>query len=382
MNSITKSFQQRNTSQDPPEDKTPDEIQAGLVLPAISGRNYVIYNTPRHAVVTIYADYVETTVTKVARDKTPSLVEGTKKPITTFSRKSRKTMFRKMGKIRDLNASYFVTLTYPGLFDFTPAECKAHLAAFRKRFLRQYTEAGFVWRLELKQRQTGASEGRIAPHFHMLIMKRQTGRFLDLIANIKRWWNEILFKKERRWEQAALDHFKAGTSVERMKSRKQAVSYLSKYIAKVEQVQMSEQDCKEWGRHWGISGHVDARPMARFEIDRSQYIQLRRLIASAMKARARKKRFDKQGNPLPRKKKVFGLKIRNGGSLVSWGALGYGDQSNNKGSWKKSLIYRLLTTLPQLGKNVYPKSQISFMDWLTKHHEVSILGNERIYTLR
>ena len=158
-------------------------------------------NNPRHATLTIFAGYAEVTVHRTAQDKTPSSEPGTKKAITTFSRKSRKTMFRKMGRIRDLHASYFVTLTYPGLFDFTPTECKAHLQALKKRFLRKYEHAGFIWRLELKQRQSGASEGRIAPHFHMLVLKRRTGTKAELIANISRWWNEILFEKGSRWTE-------------------------------------------------------------------------------------------------------------------------------------------------------------------------------------
>lgn len=324
------------------QNNTPDEPQSGLVLPAISGETFSIYNISPHATITAYSDLMECAIIRKPREKQVTIHEGTKKPITTFTAKARRTMFRKMGKIRDLHSSYFVTLTYPGLFDFTPDEVKAHFNAFKKRFFYRHEKAGFVWRLELKQRQSGASEGRLAPHFHLLIMKRNAGSFEALKDEISKNWFEVVTDKNQRWTPEALDHFKAGTQVKPMHSRREAISYVSKYIGKVEEVQMHEEDLSHWGRFWGVCGEIDYRPMFRIEIDRPQYVEIRREIAKAMNARERKKRFDRQGNPLP-PKRGFARRLRRGGTMVGFAALGYGDQSEQIKHWQKSLIWLICT---------------------------------------
>lgn len=64
---------------------------------------------------------------------------------------------------------YFVTLTYPDQYLPEPKSWKRDMATFVKRLRREHSEACGFWKMELKVRQSGAYQGRIAPHFHLLV---------------------------------------------------------------------------------------------------------------------------------------------------------------------------------------------------------------------
>ncbi len=68
-----------------------------------------------------------------------------------------------------------------------------------------------VWRLEFQDRKSGVNEGRIAPHFHVLLFADN----LDL-GEFRRWlsrsWYEVC-------GELSPEHLAAGTSCTPMRSR-------------------------------------------------------------------------------------------------------------------------------------------------------------------
>jgi hypothetical protein len=154
---------------------------------------------------------------------------------TGFSRASRKRMIEKILTI-DLDAcgrGLFVTLTYPEEFP-TARESKRHLKAFFMRLRRRYPVGMFfVWRLELQERG--------APHYHLLVFG------VDFIPRdwLSGAWYEIVGSGDEK-------HLKAGTNVEKMKTKNGAVWYCSKYMTKE-----TEDDLQ--GRAWGVMGRENVK---------------------------------------------------------------------------------------------------------------------------
>lgn len=148
--------------------------------------------------------------------------------------------------------SLFLTLTYPSTFP-CPSQAKKHLDTFLKRLFRKYPQAGAVWKLEFQERG--------APHFHLEVLG------VDFIPAewVARSWFEICGYGELHPE-----HLKAGTQVERVRSYRQAMSYVAKYLGKEVKVNLSG-----LGRVWGRAGqwraylsqvvtiHVGYKDMAR-----------------------------------------------------------------------------------------------------------------------
>lgn len=89
--------------------------------------------------------------------------------ITRFSEASRRRLLRALAKIKRDLLPVFVTLTYPDDFPGDPNVWKGHLKAWFKRLKREHPGAAGFWKLELKPRQSGESEGKVAPHFHLLL---------------------------------------------------------------------------------------------------------------------------------------------------------------------------------------------------------------------
>ncbi|MDP9478725.1 MAG: hypothetical protein M3R38_24085 [Actinomycetota bacterium] len=117
--------------------------------------------------------------------------EGTKKEITGFSDKSRRTLLRKIAEIdldflRELCLRvFFVTLTYPEAWPEAPEECKAHLRALLRRMERRFGPscAGF-WRLGI--------QARGAWHFHLLVfLPHSRGLLPDLRSFLASNWHEV-----------------------------------------------------------------------------------------------------------------------------------------------------------------------------------------------
>lgn len=89
--------------------------------------------------------------------------------IKGFSRGSRGRLLKTVGRLRQDVLPVFVTVTYPDDFPVTPERWQRDLAALWRRIRRQWPEAAAIWKKEFKRRKSGVNEGKVAPHYHMLL---------------------------------------------------------------------------------------------------------------------------------------------------------------------------------------------------------------------
>jgi len=139
----------------------------------------------------------------------PNRGGGMRGKIRTFSYKSRLRLMRFMARLKMAGVrATFMTLTFKGYP--TNEVAKMALHAFLQRVVRKFPTASAVWRMEYQQR------GSI--HFHLLWF------------NLPYWdWKEIL----EAWKACSRQRV-ARIDVQLIRSRKGVMSYVSKYIAKVE----------------------------------------------------------------------------------------------------------------------------------------------------
>lgn len=106
--------------------------------------------------------------------KSPSVKMQLVKPpakrgkIKAFSRGSRTRLLKTGGRLQKGKLPVFTTLTYPDDFPVTPERWRRDLAALRRRIIRQWPEAGAIWKKEFKRRKSGVNARKVAPHYHQL----------------------------------------------------------------------------------------------------------------------------------------------------------------------------------------------------------------------
>jgi hypothetical protein len=166
---------------------------------------------------------------------------GDRGVVTGFSSASRRRLMRIIASLERSERPIFVTMTYPDIFSNDLGKWKRDIDVFGKRLAREYPQAGFLWRIEFKERKTGASRGLIAPHFHLLVYG---GSYRDLLGWVpEAWWAVV--------GSGNVDHLRAGTRVERIYSWGGIMRYVGKYIAKEEDYPPGWQ-----GRVWGVIGRA------------------------------------------------------------------------------------------------------------------------------
>ena len=234
----------------------------------------------------------------------------TSRPIIRFTKKSRNNMQRRFAMIRDTFAGgNFITLTYPGEFTFTPRQVKNHLRAFRNRVERRFDDAGAGWKLELKTRLSGVSEGVLVPHFHMML--KPTGTPLDqMILWISQAWNDIVAPGDAA-------HLAAGTNVRTIVSERHAQNYLNKYIAKEDEFDCNKNQTFEncntgWGRRWGFFGNLDMSPIFEWKLTPAEFVEFKRMTVRWLKARGSK----------------YAQRLAGQSRWVGFSLFGLGDRSN------------------------------------------------------
>lgn len=324
-----------NPTSNAPKKQAVPEKSFGLVQQSINARRAQKAN---HAMVRVFADVVEVEVTSRSHLSPKKPSGQTRGIVQKFSRKSRVNMLREVAKIRNMKNGVFATLTYPGLFLFHCGHPKEHLSALKKRILRAFPDAGIVWRMELKKRQTGLSAGEIVPHFHLLVFNLDVPvyQFRDWLA----WaWNMIIDPKD-------LDHRVAGTQCDRIKNRKHAMRYVAKYCTKVN----DDEDGQNWGRRWGICGRLDRSFIYTIPIKRQNYIDIKRMIEGVIKSR----------------KSNYYRKMKRKGTMFSFAALGFGDMSgNNRLGFARSTIGRMITVAIS-----GHRTDTSYLTWVSKWNSI------------
>jgi hypothetical protein len=221
--------------------------------------------------------------------------------IRAFSNKSRNRMLDTLAFISDKRKCFFLTLTYSdNAYTNKPEVFKNHVAIFRKRLFRRFPKSGMLWKLEIKRRKSGLYQGRLAPHYHMLIYGPDCS-----LPSFQRWcrtvWQEIIGSKGKQAHSI-------GAKAYFMNDRQKTFAYVAKYAAKAD----DDGDGVEWGRRWGIAGHIE---MTKIEGQISEYewYTLRRLACQWLEKRSeRGKKFARR---LRAKRQGFGCTIYGLGDL-------------------------------------------------------------------
>lgn len=198
---------------------------------------------------------------------------GKRGEVRGFSRASRKRMIELMAKIRESGDMYFVTMTYDDdSWQRSGGNHQADFEAFRRRFERQFPTFKAIWRLEIKERLSGTLIGQQVPHFHLLIWTNRSDSDAwqkAFTTSLQAWgvrvWGEIL-----QTQNQAFDIY--GFHVAPVRSRKHAYSYVSKYLGK------TDDDDISCGRRWGRIGQFNTDASETILLSDDETIELRRLI--------------------------------------------------------------------------------------------------------
>lgn len=171
---------------------------------------------------------------------------------------------------------YFVTLTYHNDWPEQPSRWKEQLKALIKRLERAWGDLTALWRLEFQKRG--------APHFHLLIWLHDPRakewhpmQRLWLLQNNVSWaWNQLVDPNDT-------EHLDAGTNVQECRNLRHMNAYLSKYLAKPEQLAEGQTPP---GRFWGKwrASWLPIQPVA-VKIAESEFVQLRRILARKSRQR-------------------------------------------------------------------------------------------------
>lgn len=172
----------------------------------------------------------------------------------------------------------FVTLTFSDDFyenwmnNFKPA-----FEALRRRLERAYPGISAVWRLEIETRKSGEWQGEPMPHYHLLVWLPDAQNQLSAIVDKHpdhhwaQWWHDITGSTHHEHLQ------RRGCDISQVKSRRHGYHYVSKYATK------ESADELEVGRRWGRIGQVGQGSRASVILNRREYIELKRLIATYQK---------------------------------------------------------------------------------------------------
>lgn len=149
---------------------------------------------------------------------------GRRGAVTVFSPASRKRLFEKFASLHYTKMAIFITLTYGQSFP-SPQQAKSHLRAFLERMRRAAPGSSAIWRIEFQERG--------APHFHLVCFNLPFYPKDDLAVD----WLEVVGNKYGDWSSGeVLPPF---TRIERIHSRKKLFAYVSKYVAKLPNEEIS-----------------------------------------------------------------------------------------------------------------------------------------------
>lgn len=201
-------------------------------------------------------------------DEAEEKQQGTKGIIISFTARARKNLLKKLNSLTEFS-NIFITLTYPSFFPADSSEWKRHLDNFGRDIRRNFLKSWLYWKLEPQKRG--------APHFHLIGRMNADIDIHEFRQHISSLWYRTCGTGDQK-------HLRAGTQVRHIKSSRRMIqSYVSKYIAKI--------DCTQYpgwstpGRFWGVIGKENlpvAVPQV-FDIDRTEYFVLRRLVKRWLK---------------------------------------------------------------------------------------------------
>lgn len=207
---------------------------------------------------------------------------GARGVVKNFSAGSRGRLIKKMLAWHEVPDT-MVTLTYPDEAEVSP---KRDLDVLKKRMARAYPSVQGLWRIEWIARKSGDLQGVVMPHFHLILKTFDDPvQYEEFKAWIARAWHEVARKSS--WSQRNTElHARRGYDVQRLRSARGAMSYASKYLAKVD-----TRAALETGRHWGVVGKLNCSPLLALEMQvplRNDLARklLKRALARSPKSRA------------------------------------------------------------------------------------------------
>jgi hypothetical protein len=239
-------------------------------------------------------------------------------------------MIEHMCKRRDWQRPLFLTFTLSDELWFdsalTIAQCNVLMDNLRKRLLRMYPGCGAMARVEFVPRKSGKNAGKLAPHWHLIV-----DGVLDDLKNVRKdlrkAWDEIT----RPICPAA--PYAPRVDVQALKSRRQAMYYVSKYLAKLTDTDLEEliaANDGSLGRQWSVFGTWDESVILVVHITLAEYLALKRLSARWLKSHA--SRYARRLAKLP--------------PYVSFTVMGLGDQSSRKyATLFDSAVFRALLAI-------------------------------------
>jgi len=272
--------------------------------------------------VSIHAD-----VLKIKRLNAPPPEHGVHKRdvVRGISKKSRKRMIETLAMVSQ-TPDFFLTMTYSDdVGTIEPESFRPHFEAFRRRLEYHHPDLKAIWRLEVEPRKSGDRQGELIVHFHLVIwipnMDDETRNSL-LIGSGKQWrawWHEIT-GSTNEWH-----YLRYGLQLERIKSRRHAYHYVSKYVAK------ESYDDLSIGRRWGRVGELDTLPVFEMELSWQEYCELKRLIMSYYK----------------RTRPVLYKMFKRMKPIVGLTAFGFGAWNDDNHGLFSSLIWKMLSYVIQ-----------------------------------
>lgn len=207
----------------------------------------------------------------------------------------------------------FVHLTYPKEYNPDSTVYKEHLDNFTRRLEREFTDAGFIWKLEFQKRG--------APHFHLFVWGiPEFKSYSDSAEELRRTYN-LSLPAFREWISQAwyeivgsgdLKHLHAGTRVERIASRQKAMAYCSGYASKDDQTLPG----KYVGRYWGVCvrKNIPWAPIAHVELTHDEAKRIRRTLRRYTLASMREGFLRKLARGIRAKKP----RLRNNSNIVAY----------------------------------------------------------------
>jgi len=202
--------------------------------------------------IALQGTYFKATVLDSPYQKEPPQKRGNIKGFSKSARKRLFELFHKMIVVQFL----FVTVTYGQKFPDGKTS-KRHLKMFIQRLKRKYPRVAGVWRIEFQKRH--------APHYHLLLTNVRYIPKEEILA----MWEGVIGERFKNQTGATF------TRVEAIKSKKHALSYVSKYVGKVAQREARASGFNSvsyqtaCGKHWGVIGR-EYLPFAKeitFEIE-------------------------------------------------------------------------------------------------------------------
>lgn len=184
------------------------------------------------------------TLLKVSRNRERDVDcegRGKRSQITDFTWETRVRILRTLGMMDKLCLPAYWVATYPD-------EAYSYMAtgewtvktfdAFRERIRYKYPECGVVWRREHERRKSGLHIGEFFPHYNFLFWGVDVGELNMWLP--RAWYGATGELSEKQ--------LSAVWFAERVKSWKQMIYYLSKYVAKKNKDYFGQPG---WGAWWG-----------------------------------------------------------------------------------------------------------------------------------